>query len=77
MTNVLIIFPYDDILKNPVIISKTVFSSFLWSIGWNQRDGKESLKGPKWPETTTDIQGVSSFINFTCKMFIFRNIYRC
>lgn len=47
MTNVLIIFPYDDILKNPVIISKTVLSSFLWSIGRNQRDGKESLKGPK------------------------------
>ena len=42
----------------------------------NNRDGKTSLKRQRTPENTTDTQdaGVSSN-DFTCEMFILRNIY--
>ena len=48
------------------------------SFDMDNSDGKASLKRQKSPETTTDTQGTSKFfIDFTCKIFIFRNIYRC
>ena len=43
----------------------------------NNSDGKISLKRQKSPETTTETQDMGKFIDFTRKMFLFRNIYRC
>ena len=41
-------------------------------------DGKASLKRKKSPEVTTDTHDARvSVIDFTRKIFIFRNIYRC
>ena len=45
-------------------------SRVVW-LNRNNSDDKARLKRQKSPETTTDTQDVSKFIDFTCKIFIF------
>ena len=54
--------------------SKSECAALTSSFDRNNSDGKASLKQQKSPETTTDTQD-ASVIDFTCKIFIFRNIY--
>ena len=56
--------------------SKSECAALTPSFDKNNSDGKASLKQQKSPETTTDTQD-ASVIDFTSKIFIFRNIYRC
>ena len=53
--------------------SKSECAALTSSFDRNNSDGKASFKRQKSPETTTDTQDASKF---TCKMFIFQNIYR-
>ena len=55
--------------------SKSECAALTLSFDRNNSDGKASLKRQKSPEITTDTQDVSKFYRFTCKMFIFRNVY--
>ena len=61
------------ILTRPKLIK---LIKLIQSFDWNNSEGKASLKQQKSPETTTDTQD-ASVIDFTSKIFIFRNIYRC